>query len=63
MIIIGGRLAHTGKYISDPVNMAMNKYAMDRISYETELVYSELLDNSALMGTLSNVMNEVLRIN
>jgi glucokinase-like ROK family protein len=63
MIIIGGRLAHTGKYISDPVNMAMNKYAMDRISSETELVCSELLDDSALMGTLSNVMNEVLGIN
>lgn len=63
MIIIGGRLARTGKYISDPVTMAMNKYAMDRISSETELVCSELLDDSALMGTLSNVMNEVLRIN
>jgi len=63
MIIIGGRLAHTGKYIADPVNMALNKYAMDRISSETELVCSELLDDAALMGTLSNVMNEVLRIN
>jgi len=62
MIIFGGRLAHTGKYIVDPVNMVLNKYAMDRISSETEVVCSDLLDDAALMGTLSNVMKEVLRI-
>ncbi len=28
MIIIGGRLAHTGKYITGPVNMAMNTMTM-----------------------------------
>jgi glucokinase-like ROK family protein len=61
MIIFGGRLAHTGKYIVDPVNMVLNKYAMDRISSETEVVCSELLDDAALMGTMSNVMNELLR--
>ena len=62
MIIIGGRLAQTGKYIVDPVRMALNKYAMDRISSETEVVCSDLIDDAALMGTLSNVMKEVLRI-
>ncbi|MCZ4694039.1 ROK family protein [Ancylomarina euxinus] len=62
MIILGGRLAHTGKYIVDPVNMVLNKYAMERISSETEVVCSDLLDDAALMGTLSNVMKEVLRI-
>ncbi len=63
MIIIGGRLAYTGKYVVDPVNMVLNKYAMDRISSETEVVCSDLLDEAALMGTLSYVMNTVLRIN
>jgi glucokinase-like ROK family protein len=62
MIIFGGRLAQTGKYIVDPVNMVLNKYAMDRISSETEVVCSDLLDDAALMGTLSNVMKDVLRI-
>ncbi|WP_275108108.1 hypothetical protein [Paralabilibaculum antarcticum] len=40
----------------------MNKYAMDRISSETELVSSDLLDNAALMGTMANVMEKVLNI-
>jgi len=59
MIIFGGRLAQTGKYIVDPVNMVLNKYAMDRISSETEVVCSDLLDDAALMGTLSNVMKDI----
>ncbi|MFA9370836.1 MAG: ROK family protein [Labilibaculum antarcticum] len=60
MIIIGGRLAQAGKYIMSPVSMWMNKYAMDKISSETELVNSELLDDAALMGTMANVMKKVV---
>ncbi|NOU59740.1 ROK family protein [Marinifilum caeruleilacunae] len=62
MVIIGGKLAHTGKIVLDPVAMSMNKYAMSRISSETELVCSDLLDNSALMGTMANVMKCVLSL-
>jgi N-acetylglucosamine repressor len=60
MIIIGGRLAQAGKYIISPVSMWMNKYAMDKISSETELVNSDLLDDAALMGTMANVMKKIL---
>lgn len=60
MIIIGGKLAHAGKYVINPVTMWMNKYSMDRISSETELVSSDLLDDAALMGTMANVMKTVL---
>ncbi|BAX78962.1 ROK family protein [Labilibaculum antarcticum] len=60
MIIIGGRLAQAGKYIMSPVSMWMNKYAMDKISSEMELVNSDLLDDAALMGTMANVMKKVV---
>ena len=60
MIIIGGRLAQAGKYIISPVSMWMNKYAMDKISSETELVNSDLLDDAALMGTMANVMKKIV---
>lgn len=60
MILIGGKLAHAGKYITDPVNMALNKHAMDRIRTETEIVSSDLLDEAALLGTMANVMEVVL---
>lgn len=59
MIIIGGRLAHAGKYIISPISMWMNKYAMDKISSETELVNSDLLDDAALMGTMANVIKKI----
>ncbi|MFA8435256.1 MAG: ROK family protein [Marinifilaceae bacterium] len=60
MILIGGKLAHAGKYITDPVNMTLNRHAMDRIRIETEIVSSDLLDDAALMGTMANVMEVVL---
>lgn len=63
MIIIGGKLAPAGKYIIDPVSMSMNKYAMDRISSETELVSSDLLEDAALMGTMANVMKKTFNNN
>ena len=59
MVIIGGKLAHAGKHVLDPVSMSMNKYAMNRISTETELVCSDLLDDAALLGTMANVMRIV----
>jgi len=59
MIIIGGKLARAGKYIINPVAMSMNKYAMDRISSEVELVSSDLLNDSALMGTMASVMKKI----
>lgn len=59
MIIIGGKLARAGKYIINPVAMSMNKYAMDRISSEVELVSSDLLNDSALMGTMASVMEKI----
>nr|WP_320120715.1 ROK family protein [uncultured Marinifilum sp.] len=61
-IIIGGKLAGTGKYIIDPINTAINKYAMEKISSETDLVSSDLQDDAALMGTMENVMKQVLNI-
>lgn len=61
-IIIGGKLAGTGKYIIDPINTAINKYAMEKISSETDLVSSDLQDDAALMGTMENVMKQVLYI-
>ncbi|MGQ1910306.1 ROK family protein [Marinifilum sp. RC60d5] len=61
-IIIGGKLAGTGKFIIDPLKMALNKYAMEKISSETELVSSDLQDDAALMGTMENVMKQVLNI-
>lgn len=62
MIIMGGRLAKAGKYIINPVTMWMNKYAMDRISSETELVSSDLLEDAALMGTMAKVMEKTFNI-
>ena len=60
LIIIGGKLAHTGKYILDPVEQALNKYLMTQFREKTEIVCSKLLDNATLMGTMAHVMSRVI---
>lgn len=63
MIILGGKLSGAKQYIIDPVNIALNKYAMDRIRKETQLLTSDLNDQAALLGTMANVMNILLKEN
>lgn len=60
MIIIGGSLAPLGKYILDPIKISVNKYSMTRISDETEILVSDLLDDSLPMGIMANVMCKIL---
>ncbi len=62
LIIIGGKLAYTGKNIIDPLELALNKYLMPQFKDKTEIVSSELLDNATLMGTMAHVMNIVLKV-
>lgn len=62
MIIIGGELARAGKFIVNPVSMAISKYAMDRISSETELVTTDLFENAILLGNIANVMQKILSV-
>ena len=62
MIIIGGKLAYTGKNIIAPLELALNKYLMPQFKDKTEIVSYELLDNATLMGTMAHVMNIVLKV-
>ncbi len=62
-IIIGGKLAYTGKNIINPLELALNKYLMPQFKDKTEIVSSELLDNATLMGTMAHTMNVVLKVN
>lgn len=62
LIIIGGKLAHTGKYILDPVELALNKYLMTQFREKTEIVCSQLLDNATLMGTMAHAMTVVINL-
>ncbi len=50
LVILGGTLAETGDYIRLPVKSALNKYSLNLVSNDTQLVISKLGEKAGVMG-------------
>jgi predicted NBD/HSP70 family sugar kinase len=50
LVILGGTLAETGDYIRLPIKSALNKYALNLVSSDTQLVLSKLGEKGGVMG-------------
>jgi predicted NBD/HSP70 family sugar kinase len=61
IIIIGGTISRSGRYITDPIQQALNRYAIEFIRRETELCISQLDDKSGLLGAHALVMSRVFK--
>ena len=59
-IIIGGLMAEADQYITAPIQQSINKYSIPNISKETEILVSELKDQSGVLGTAALVWEQVL---
>ena len=51
LVILGGALAETGDYIRLPIKSALNKYALNLVSSDTQLVTSKLGEKAGVMGS------------
>lgn len=59
-IIIGGMMAEAEQYITAPIQHSINKFSIPNISKETEILVSELKEQSAVLGTAALVWEQVL---
>ncbi len=59
MIIIGGDLAGAENLLADPIQQKLNKYTLNRIRQDADIVVSELKDKAGLLGTIPVVMNNI----
>jgi glucokinase-like ROK family protein len=50
LVILGGTLAETGDYIRLPIKSALNKYSLNLVSSDTQLVISKLGEKAGVMG-------------
>jgi glucokinase-like ROK family protein len=50
LVILGGTLAETGDYIRLPVKSALNKYSLNLVSSDTQLLISKLGEKAGVMG-------------
>lgn len=51
MVILGGTLSSTGDYIYLPVKSAVNKYSLNLVNNDTQLVISELGERAGVIGS------------
>ena len=51
LVILGGALAETGDYIRLPIKSALNKYALNLVSSDSQLVTSKLGEKAGVMGS------------
>ena len=50
LVILGGTLAQTGDYIRLPIKSALNKYSLNLVSSDTQLLISKLGEKAGVMG-------------
>lgn len=59
LIIIGGKIAAAGQYITTPVQQSINTYCMTQLREKTKITLSELGKNAGLKGGLAIVMENL----
>lgn len=59
LVILGGRVAEAGKYLTVPIEQALIQYTIPNIRKGLEIVISELGDKANLLGCVIGVMDNV----
>jgi predicted NBD/HSP70 family sugar kinase len=62
LVILGGTLAETGDYIRLPIKSALNKYSLNLVSSDTQLVISKLGEKAGVMGGCLMARNRSLMV-
>lgn len=60
MIIIGGKMAKAGQYITDSVKQTLNRRTIRLIREDTKIITTELGEKAAILGATSLAMQRVL---
>lgn len=61
VIILSGKIAEAKQYITIPIIQSINTYSMMEIREDTQIVLSELGQDAGILGTVSMVIDNVLK--
>ncbi len=56
LIILGGKVAEAGQYITTPIQQSLNTYCMQQIRQKSEIQISEMNQSVGIMGAVAIVM-------
>jgi N-acetylglucosamine repressor len=59
LIILGGRIADAGQYITTPIQQSLNIYCMRQLSERTTIKVSEMGQDIGIMGAIAIVMDRI----
>jgi predicted NBD/HSP70 family sugar kinase len=62
LVILGGKLAESGDFIRLPAKSALNKYALNLVSNDTQLAISKLGEKAGVMGGCLMARNRILMV-
>lgn len=61
MIIIGGKMAKAGRYLTDSIKQTLNIRTISQIREDTKIVTSELGEKASVLGATSLAMQRILQ--
>ena len=59
VIVLSGPLAKAKQYVLSPIQQSLNRYCLEKISESTQLVISDMGDQTALLGTSEMIFQKV----
>lgn len=62
LVVLGGTLAETGDYIKLPIKSALNKYSLNLVSSDTQLLISKLGEKAGVIGGCLLARNRSLMV-
>lgn len=59
IIVIAGTLAEANQFVLTPIQQSLNKHCLEKISANTEIVISDLSENSGLLGVAAKLYQKI----
>ncbi len=59
LIILGGKIADAGDYITIPIQQSLNKYCLRQLKESSPVVVSEMKQNAGLIGAIAIIMENL----
>jgi len=59
IIVLGGSLARSNQFVLTPIQQSINKYCLEKISSNSEIVISEISEKSGLLGVNATMYQKI----
>jgi predicted NBD/HSP70 family sugar kinase len=62
LIILNGKVAEAGQYITIPIQQSLNTYCLPHLKQQSEIVISEMTENVGIKGAIAVAMENIFEV-